>query len=143
MITMEGPDWAYLEPDEIHLGGEEEGVLYLYLSPGFGTNMDTYTVNIEADSGRASDSLDVAVIVPEDITDVELPEPPEEPEEPEEPGNVSINVTHPEEPTGNETGPITGGAVEERPFWKTAAVALIALIIIAILVLRFVLLLRK
>ena len=98
----------------------------------------------------AEDLLDVTVIVPEDIADVPVePEEPQEPDEPVEPDepdepvdNVSINVTHPEEPT-NVTPPITGGAVEERPFWKTAAVALIALIIVAILVLRFVLLLKK
>lgn len=145
MVEVEsGPEWAFLQPSEIHIDGGEEDVIYLYLSPGFGTALETYMVSIRAYSDHAEDTLDVTVIVPEDITDVPVePEEPTEPEEPEEPaGNITINVTHPEEPPVNGT-PITGGAVEERPFWKTAAVALIALIIVAILVLRFVLLLKK
>jgi uncharacterized membrane protein len=141
-ITMvDGPEWVYLQPAEMKLAGGEESIVYLYLSPGFGTKMDEYTVSIKAASKNSMAELDVKVIVPENITAVV-------PEKPKPPLNVSINVTHPngtaddEQPTVNGT-PVTGGAVEERPFWKTAAVAFIALVIIAILVLRFVLLLKK
>jgi len=139
MVTMDGPGWAYIEPTETHLGGGEEDSLYLYLSPGFGTMEGTYSVTIKAESGHASDELGISVNVPENIT--EAPEEPgvQPPEgEPEAPGNVSINVTHP-----SEEAPITGEVIEERPFWKTAAVAVIALIIVMILVLRFILLFRK
>ncbi len=145
MISMtDGPEWAYLEPAELYLDGGGEGSLYLYLSPGFGILQGTYTVTVRAESDHASDELDVVVNLPEDIG--EAPEgPPAQPEEPSEEGeviveNISINVTHPAETEGT---PITGGAVEERPFWKTAAVAIIAMIIVMILVLRFVLLFRK
>jgi uncharacterized membrane protein len=141
----DAPDWAYLEPSEIHLGAQDEDLLYLYLSPGFGTPKGSHTITVSAESERASDSIQIVISIPEDIGEVpteppvEPPTEPEEPEEPEEPANnVSINVTHPAEPP-----PITGEAVEERPFWKTAAVAVIALIIVVILVLRFVLLFKK
>jgi hypothetical protein len=113
-------------------------------------------VKIRAYSSNSDDELTVEIVVPEDGTYVPpvKPSEPEEPSEPgnettnvtepEEPGNLTINVTHPEEPTTGEDGsPVTGGAVEERPFWKTAAVAFIALIIVGILVLRFILLLKK
>ena len=131
-ISMtDGPDWAYVEPQEVHLGGQESDSVYLYLSPGYGTPSGTYTVKISAKSDTSSDELAVAVNVPEEIGEA-----PEQPEKPED--NVSINVTHPEE-----GAPVTGGAVEERPFWKTTAVAAIALIIVVILVMRFVLLFKK
>jgi uncharacterized membrane protein len=134
-VTMDGPDWAYIEPAEVHLGSGEEDSVYVYLSPGFGTLEGTYSVAIRAESDHASDELEIAVTVPENIT--EAPEEPPEEEVP--PENVSINVTHP----GEEEPPITGEVIEERPFWKTAAVAVIALIIVLILILRFVLLFKK
>ena len=139
-----GPDWAFLQPTELFLGSGEEGTLYLYLSPTFGTSRQTYTVSVRASSANSQANLDVSVVVPENISEVTVSEP-EVPGEPEEPTNITINETHPEVPSsGNDSSlPVTGGAVEERPFWKTAAVAIIALIIVAILVLRFVLLLKK
>jgi uncharacterized membrane protein len=131
VTKVEGPDWAYVEPSEIHLGAQEEDSVYLYLSPGFGTGTGTYTVTIKAESDTASDQIDVVVNIPTEIG--------EAPEGPEAPDNVSINITHPAEPGA----PITGEAVEERPFWKTTAVAAIALIIVVILIMRFVLLFKK
>ena len=140
----DGPDWVFIEPSTVKVAGGEEELVFLYLSPGFGTAQGDYTVDIKATSANAEDVLTVMIIVPEDITEVEIPtEPPEEPEgngdQPAEEENVSINVTTPDD----DGSPITGGAIEDRPFWKTAAVALIALIIVAILVLRFILLLKK
>ncbi len=161
---LSGPDWAFLEPTEITLSGGEEDTLYLYLSPLFGTEQKSYVIKVRAESDHSSDELFVDVIVPQNGTIVTPSEPDEEPSgngtgdnetmdgepeengtaEPSEPGNISINVTHSDETEGGEEGsPVTGGAVEERPFWKTAAVAFIALIIVGILVLRFVLLLKK
>jgi uncharacterized membrane protein len=131
VTALEAPEWVFIEPTEVHLGGKEEGFIYIYASPGFSTPMGQYTVKLNAASEHASDELTVLITVPENITAV----PPTTPG-----GNISINVTH---PSDNGSGSITGGVVEERPFWKTAAVALIALIIVAILVLRFVLLLKK
>jgi uncharacterized membrane protein len=173
-ISMtKGPEWAFLQPEEIHVGARSDETVYLYLSPGFGTPEGSLTVSVKAESDQVSDEIDILVTVPEtsgETPDVPEPTEPEEPAEnvtePEEPvenvtngepvdnvtepaenvtepdeeGNVSINVTHPTEEDGQ---PITGGAVEERPFWKTAAVAIIALIIVIILVLRFVLLFKK
>jgi uncharacterized membrane protein len=135
MVSLkDAPEWAYIEPDEVQLGGGENESLYLYLSPGFGTSREIYTVTVEAESEHSSDELDISVTIPE-----EMLAPPEAPLEPGEPGeNVSINVTHP-----GEGAPVTGGLAEERPFWKTAAVAIIALIIVVILVIRFVLLFKK
>lgn len=137
--VKDAPEWAFLEPADIHLGANEEDFLYLYLSPGFGTPKGSYTLTVSAESDTASDSIQIIVNIPEEIGEVPTEPPVKPPTEPEEPtDNVSINVTHPVEPP-----PVTGGAVEERPFWKTAAVAVIALIIVVILVLRFVLLFKK
>jgi hypothetical protein len=122
----------------VHLGGGEDGSVFLYISPTFGTKSGSYDMKLKADSGKASDEIELTVEVPE----ISM-EPPETGEPSEPSGNVSINVTHPSVGDNETAPPITGGAVEERPFWKTAAVAVIALIIIAILVLRFVLLLKK
>jgi uncharacterized membrane protein len=136
--VKDGPDWVFLEPTEISLGGKETGTIYLYMSPGFGTEMGEYTIDLNAKSGHSEAGLDIHVTVPEDVSE----EPPETPSSSGDGENISINVTIPS--SENETGTsVTGSAIEDRPFWKTAAVALIALIIVAILVLRFVLLLKK
>lgn len=133
-VSLEdAPEWAYVEPQEVRLGGGKNESLYLYLSPGFETQRKTYVVTARAESEHSSDELDIFVTVPEEML---------APPVPVEPGeNVFANVTQPGEP--GEGPPVTGGAVEERPFWKTAAVAAIALIIVVILVLRFILLFRK
>jgi uncharacterized membrane protein len=131
MVSLkEGPGWVYIEPTEVHIGGGEEEKLYLYMSPGFGTKEGEYTAIVRAESDNAEDELIIPITVPEDVT--------EEPAQ-ETPENVSINVTQ----NVTDGSPITGSALEARPFWKTAAVASIALIIVAILVLRFVFLLKK
>lgn len=139
----DGPDWVFIEPSEVHLGGSEESTVYLYMSPGFGVKLGDYKVSLKAKSKNAETTLDVNAIVPEDIS----AQPPAKPPTANgSGGNVSINVTIPpstEDNTSGDGSPITGGAIEDRPFWKTAAVALIALVIVAILVLRFVLLLKK
>jgi uncharacterized membrane protein len=119
-LFLEGPEWAYVEPMEFGLGPGESGVAYLYLSPGFGTEEDTYPVTIRAESEYIEVTEVIGIIVAENVTAGEP--------------DVSLNVS-----TGI-TGAIVGG---ERPLWKTVVVAIIAVIIIIILAVRFILLVRK
>lgn len=121
ILSLEAPDWIYMEPTAFDLEPGESGTAYLYLSPDFGVEEDIYILTIKAESEHVELVKIVDVVVTENITA-------------EEPG-VSLNIS-----AGNITGAIVGG---ERPLWKTVVVAVIALIIIIILAVRFVLLVKK
>lgn len=122
VVSLEGPDWVYMEPTGFDLGSGESGIAYLYLSPNFGVEEDTYTVTIKAESERVELVEVMDIVVTENITA----------EEPDISLNISVG--------GNITGAIVGG---ERPLWKTVVVAIIAIIIIVILAARFILLVKK
>jgi hypothetical protein len=121
LVSLEGPDWVYMEPTGFDLGSGESDTAYIYLSPEFGVEENTYTITIKAESEHVELVKIVDVVVTENITA-------------KEPG-ISLNAS-----AGNITGAIVGG---ERPLWKTIVVAIIALIIIVILAVRFVLLVKK
>ncbi|MFC2143806.1 hypothetical protein ACFLQO_00370 [Candidatus Aenigmatarchaeota archaeon] len=122
-IIIEGPEWTHFEPTKLNLKSGESGVVYVYLSPDFGVEKDTYSLVIRAESDYLDIIHTMDVVVTDDLTGD---------------GNgtdVSLNAS-----TGNITGAIIGG---DRPAWKTIVVAVIALIIIIILAIRFILLVKK
>ncbi len=122
-ISVEGLVWIHFEPTELNLKPGESGIVYVYLSPDFGVEKDTYTLVIKAESDYLDIIHTMDVVVTDDLTG-------------EGDGtDVSLNAS-----TGNITGAIIGG---DRPAWKTILVAVIALIIIIILAIRFILLVKK
>jgi uncharacterized membrane protein len=122
-LMLEGPEWVYMEPTEFDLEPGDTGKAYFYLSPGFSVGEDAYGVDLKLTSQHLEVYRHMDVIVSEDAGAVS------------EPGDVKLNVSK-----GNITGAVIGG---ERPLWKTVAVAVIALVIVIILALRFILLVKK
>jgi len=121
-LTLEAPEWIYMEPTTLDLKSGESGLAYLYLSPKFGVEEDRYPITINAESQYVELKKVVDIVVAENLTAAEEPE-------------ISLNVS-----LGNITGAIIGG---ERPLWKTVVVAIIAIVIIIILAIRFILLVKK
>ena len=119
-LSVKGPNWVYLSPNEVKLGPKEEKEVYLYVSPPFGTSLGNYKITVNAKSDYSSSKLNINCNVLSETG--ELPS-----------QNVTLNITPP-------TGLITG---EERPLWKIVTVVLISLAIIVILVIRFIFLLKK
>lgn len=141
-ISYDGPEWAYVEPDEITLEAGKSDNVYLYLSPLYGTGDGVYSIKIYADSDHSSDMLEMKANVPSGYVG------PSENEKPPAGDNgtgwnesefVPVDL-------GNETTTgdgITGEQILDRPEWKTMVVAAIAIIIILILVIRFAFLFKK
>jgi archaellum component FlaG (FlaF/FlaG flagellin family) len=120
-LLVEGPDWVHMEPTVLDLGPGETGTAYVYLSPGFGVGESTYTIMVKAESEHFGIVEALDVIVTENLT-AEQPD-------------VTLNAS---------VGNITGALIDaDRPAWKTIVVAVIALIIIIILAVRFILLVKK
>ena len=128
-----------------------------------------FTVNVDGGAVSIGEIISEKPSEPEEPTEPEEPaNETEEPTEPEEPVNETEEPTEPEEPT-NETeepsenvtiggeedgislnvsfgnGSITGDVIgaDDTDFWKTITVAIITLIIILILVVRFAFLFKK
>jgi uncharacterized membrane protein len=139
-MSFDGPEWAYLEPEEVSLGPGETDTVYLYLSPLFGTEKGSYPVSVYAESSHSSDEVSISANVPSRFVPSEEPEMPEN----ESAGwNESefVDVVISENATTGDR--ITGQQILERPAWKTIVVAVIAIVIILILIIRFVFLFRK
>ncbi len=135
-ISFEGPEWAYVEPEEVSLGPGEKDVVYLYLSPLYGTGEGSYAITVYAESGQSSDELLINANVPSGFT-------PPEGQENDSGWNESEFVDVVIEDNATTGDGITGQQILERPAWKTVVVAVIAIIIILILIIRFVFLFRK
>jgi hypothetical protein len=120
---------------------------YLYISPPFGTAAGTYTITVNAKSDYSESSVDVdAEIISEVTAPVEPPVTGEEENVTGEEENITLEINETgglemETTPGNLTGLFVGD--EDRPFWKTATVAVITIIIIIILIVRFAFLWRK
>ena len=115
-ITVEGPSWAYVVPNNTTLEHGVSGDVYLYMSPPLDADNSSVKVTVKATSGNAVGSAEVKVLV----------------------GNA-------QDEGGFSTGGIKGAVLfdlGDRPFWKVAAIAIIALAIIVILVVRFVVLVK-
>jgi len=171
-LVLTGPGWIYLSPRNVYLEGNEEGTVYLYISPPYNTLVGDYKADIVAvsENTQTKSSVEVSVIsgitAPENITlpeeeeEIEIPEENiTEPEEnvteniteenvsitpPEEEENVSVSLiqTIPNITINATIGNITG-LIGGVPFsWKTIAVIVITIIIILVLIVRFALLLK-
>ncbi len=144
-VSLSGaPEWVYLEPQTLELETGEEGKVYLYVSPPFGTEPGEYRFSVVAGSKYSEGELPITVTVPgeegENEAVVTIGEEKNE-------TNVTLNVTT---ETGNESGegtPITGIASGEETSpdkgLRITAIAVIVLLIIIILAIRFILLFRK
>ncbi len=140
-LTFQGPEWLYISPDSVKLDSGEQETVYLYISPVLEAEPGAYTARIIASSANTVSELEIPIIIggEEGNKTVTVP------------GNVSgteenatsgvglpeINITI---GGGNITGLLTG---ENRDIWRVAAVAAITLVIIAILIARFILLVKK
>ena len=60
---IEGPEWAHLSAEHIGLRPAENGNVYLYLSPPFGTEEKEYEITVTASSEHASSSVVVMAVV--------------------------------------------------------------------------------
>jgi len=136
-LTVDGPEWVYLNDDIARVDSGQESEVYLYISPLYETETDTYNVRVNAESDRSESEMLLTINVMPDASDYEPPSQPEKPEPPTgEDGNVTLNVS-----IGDETtGAISLGAA---PLWKTVVVAFITLIIVIILVVRFAILVKQ
>ncbi len=136
-ISFDGPEWAYLEPEEVSLAPGKSDTVYLYLSPLYGTGEGSYPVTVYAESSHSSSEVSINANVPSGFV------PSEEPEENGSGWNESefVEIVIGENATTGDG--ITGQQILERPAWKTVVVAIIAIVIILILIIRFVFLFRK
>ncbi len=118
-LAIAGPSWAYISPDNVTLEPGMQADVYLYLSPPRDADNSTAKVVIGATSNHAAGSAIITAFV----------------------GNASP----PSETGGALFSNITGAFIYEdgsRPLWKIVAIAVIALAIIIILIVRFVLLVK-
>ncbi len=116
-ISVEGPGWAYVSPDKVTLEPGVRADVYLYVSPPKEADNSSVKITVNAKSNYAAASIVVTALMGK----ATLPE-----------GGFSISN-------------ITGSIIYESgdmPFWKVAAIAIIALAIIIILVVRFALLVK-
>ncbi len=128
LLSVTGPDWMYIVPEEVlTLPGDEKDA-YLYIAPPYGVETGVYSAFVNVESANLQKELKVVVSVVPNITEenITIKKPGEK---------ITINLTG----TNLTGGVITG---EERPVWKTAVVAVITVIIILILVIRFVFLIK-
>jgi uncharacterized membrane protein len=108
-LYLDAPDWVYMSHNRTSLTAGERGEIYLYVSPSYDTEPGNYTVVIYADSGIADAKLVLSVMVTENSTKAELKGGP---------------------PTGAE---IAGTA----PGWKGVVIGIMAIVIAAIISIRF------
>ena len=118
-ISVEGPGWAYISPTRLSLGPGVSAEAYLYVSPPREADNQSVKITVNVKSNHAAASTAVTALVGNVKTGQ---------------GNISING-------------LTGAIIYEddgsMPFWKVAAIAIIALAIVIILIVRFLLLVKS
>ena len=124
-LSAEGPEWIYISPETMHLDSGEEGTIYLYLTPPFGTDSGAYIAGVKA-SSPYTDSM---VTIPITVGAAQPSKPQEEPSE-----NVSINATGEEISLNVTFGEnITGFVITgDSEAWKVMVIGAITIIIIII-----------
>ncbi len=134
-LSLEGPDWMYLEPKNVSLGFEETEYAYIYISPYYGLEFGNYTALVHARSLHAVSTARIYVeITPEFLagnatTETLLVM------------NATTGITLNASLGETETEP-TGMFIGIAPTWKTITIGVITIIIIIILVVRFAYLLK-
>lgn len=124
-LTLEAPNWVYLEPMGFSLDPHEEGIVFLYLSPHFNTTEGTYDIKIDLQSPYIHKRLDLEAGVGMNAT-----------------GNITISTVDGLTLNISIGGGIGGLVIADAPEWKTTVLLIITLIIIVILIVRFALLFK-
>jgi uncharacterized membrane protein len=142
-LNIDGPEWVYLSTDKVSVEPGQEDEAYLYISPLFETDTDSYKITINSKSERSDSRIDLTVNVMPNATDFVPPtttpdQPTDGTGDSEDEDNVTLNVSIGEE--DDVTGAISLGVA---PLWKTVVVAFITLIIVVILVVRFAILVKQ
>jgi hypothetical protein len=148
-LEMEGPDWVYLNSERITLEPGEKRDVFLYISPLYETETDSYKVSFRSQSERSESKFDIIInVMPNASSYVPPAITPGEPGQPDtgEPPttdtgeeNVSLNVS-----LGDQGDDVSGAiSLGAAPLWKTVVVAFITLIIVVILVVRFAILVKQ
>lgn len=132
MITYDGPEWVYVDPQNLELTSEESGEVFVYMSPTFGTEAGLHktTVNIENDRGL-SKSQDVELILENVTLEQPLENAGETEEELEEETTEDVPVVE-EETEENITVTPTGKVTIKSPKKLVSAIVLGLIAIIAI-----------
>lgn len=128
-LTVDGPEWLYMTPEAVSLDSNSDQDVYLYASPPFGTEEGDYPVTVTSTSDLAEGTYQVVIMVGENgVIDVITED------DHEEPPVLDINFEG-----------ITGDIIEggDSDAFKTIAIGVITLIIIIILIVRFIILVRK
>jgi uncharacterized membrane protein len=73
-IVVNGPDWAYLSEETVHLTPLQEKTVYLYISPPFDTEEMGYDLTVLADSGKVMSGVEVRALVVEQLDSEETQE---------------------------------------------------------------------
>jgi uncharacterized membrane protein len=123
-VNISGPAWTYLKTtDHVSLNPDQEGELYLYVSPPYETQLGAYIVTVNVASSNSNAELK---IVANAVSDGGVTPTPNATE------NVSLNITIP-----------TGSLFEFHGISaRTIIIGIIALVIIVILIVRFIFLMR-
>lgn len=153
-FSLEGPAWTYLEPVKLDLDPGSQDLVFVYISAPFDVVIGEYEATITVKSENTEATHKIVIDVTEGVVGT-LPTEPEEPEEPVE------NVTQPEEPEepeepsenvsmgGEEDGDVVLNASVNESELPTARViqlerttrfiivGIIVVLIIAILIVRF------
>lgn len=117
-LSVDGPSWAYVSPDKVSLEPGVQADVYLYISPPLEADNRSVNIVVNVKSNHAAASTAVTALV----------------------GNATL-------PTGGgfTLDNLTGAIIYDEgsmSSWKVAAIAIIALAIVIILIVRFVLLVK-
>lgn len=158
-LSLKAENWMFLSHDKITVPAKQSTEVFVYASPPIGTKAGRYTAVITSSSRFLKKEYTIELDVGEDgaaglVDTGKKEEPKEEPkeqpkEEPKETnksltipsGGLTLNVSFEGNATPS-TGEVTKKPVEIDSI-KTIAIGIITVLIIAILVIRFAILVRK
>jgi uncharacterized membrane protein len=136
VLSLDGPEWVSVSPDNVNLDPGKEKTVYLYISPPYEVETESYVIVLNATSPNMKISQEIWIDITPNASAATA-------------GGAAGSATG--NATGNATtnitltlGNITGAIIEEgeRPLWKTIIVAAITIIIVIILIVRFVVLVK-
>lgn len=149
-LYVDGPDWLYLSKDDAYVNAGEEKEVYVYVSPPYETETGIYPVTINSTSIYSHNVIEFEIsVIPNKSKESSVSLLPDESTD----GTGDDNQTDGQNPpddlfgfggTGNGSNGITGViTLGSAPLWKTIVVAIITIIIVSILVVRFAVLVKK
>lgn len=125
MLSVEGPEWAYLTENNIMLEPEAENTFYVYMAPGFETREGLYEIMLTASAGNEESSMTFNISVVTEFAG-----------EPE----TENDTAEPEAEIGIPTGEVTGvdSPDKDRSWSQIIMITILAIGVVFILILRFV-----